>query len=253
MQLRLPFRSPSPPAAGGPDRAVVVVGRRSLTVTCVRHPRARRYLLRVDEDGGIRVTLPRRGSRAEALRFVREKIDWIERERYRIALERATAGWVNARQALVDGCWVDLTILPGDPPRVRVAGHEARARTAAAQDVASAAHQLLRAHAARVLPARIRALAAAHGYRVAGVAVRDQRSRWGSCSASGRISLNWRLVQMPPPVRDYILLHELAHIRHPDHSRRFWREVERLCPGYREARHWLAEHGGRALSDPGLA
>jgi len=83
--------------------------------------------------------------------------------------------------------------------------------------------------------------------------VGSQRTRWGSCSPSGRVSLNWRLVQMPPPVRDYVLLHELAHLKHPDHSSRFWREVERLCPWYREARAWLGEHGGRALSVDGPA
>lgn len=224
MQLTLPFRSPDRAERGVPARTVLVVGRRPVTVTCVRHPRARRYLLRVERDGSVRVTLPARGSRAEALRFVREKIVWIERERYRQAIERATAAWVNERQALVDGRWVDL-----------------------AEGGVSAATRRLHRLAKATLPARLRELAAAHGFAVTGVTVRDQRSRWGSCSASGRVSLNWRLVQMPAEVRDYILLHELAHLRHPDHSRRFWREVERLCPRHREARRWLNEYGGRAL------
>jgi predicted metal-dependent hydrolase len=224
VQLTLPFRSPGPTDRDGRSRTVLVVGRRPLAVTWVRHPRARHYLLRVEPDGSVRVTLPARGSRAEALRFVREKIGWIERERYRQAIERATSGWVNERQALVDGCWVD---------------HEER-------DV-PAARRRLRGIAETTLPARLRELARAHGFAVTGVSVRDQRSRWGSCSTSGRISLNWRLVQMPAGVRDYILLHELAHLHHPDHSRRFWRELERLCPWHREARGWLAEHGGRAI------
>ena len=231
MQLKLPFRLPPPSRRGEPETTTLVVGRKALTVTFARHPRARHYLLRVARDGGVRVTLPARGSRAEAWRFVREKVAWIERERYRQAVEQATSAWVNEKQALVGGQWVDLA--------------EAGGPTAAA------ARRQLRADAERKLPQRLRELAAAHGFDVAGVSIRDQRSRWGSCSPNGRISLNWRLVQMPPAVRDYVLLHELAHLRHPNHSRRFWRELEALCPWHRDARRWLAEHGGRAGVEQG--
>ena len=75
--------------------------------------------------------------------------------------------------------------------------------------------------------------------RVQRVTVRNQRSRWGSCSRRGTISLNWRLVQTPEFVRDYIVLHELAHLREMNHSPRFWREVARLCPNFAEAEKWL--------------
>jgi len=101
----------------------------------------------------------------------------------------------------------------------------------------------LRRAAARELPARLGELARAHGFAVAAVSVRNQRTRWGSCSRSGRISLNWRLVQMPPDVRDYVLLHELTHLRHPNHSPRFWRELARLCPHHAEARRFLRTAG----------
>jgi predicted metal-dependent hydrolase len=101
----------------------------------------------------------------------------------------------------------------------------------------------LRTAAAAALPCRLRALAAAHGLRVARVTIRNQHTRWGSCSRSGSVSLNWRLVLMPDPVRDYVLIHELMHLRHANHSRRFWRAVEEACPWYREARRWLRKHG----------
>jgi predicted metal-dependent hydrolase len=81
-----------------------------------------------------------------------------------------------------------------------------------------------------------------HELPVKRVTVRNQRSRWGSCSRRGTISLNWRLIQAPGFVRDYIILHELAHLRHMNHSRRYWAEVERLCPGYLEAERWLKRH-----------
>jgi hypothetical protein len=97
----------------------------------------------------------------------------------------------------------------------------------------------LRPQAERELPARLMELAAEHGYRVGGVTVRNQRSRWGSCSPSGRISLNWRLVQVPPLVRDYVLLHELTHLAVGNHSLKFWKALEAACPWHREARAWL--------------
>jgi hypothetical protein len=97
----------------------------------------------------------------------------------------------------------------------------------------------LRRLASRELRSRVDELADAHGITVAGVSIRSQRTRWGSCSPSGRISLNWRLIQVPPVVCDYVLLHELTHLHHLNHSARFWRELARLCPHHAEARRWL--------------
>jgi predicted metal-dependent hydrolase len=71
------------------------------------------------------------------------------------------------------------------------------------------------------------------------VSVRNQRWRWGSCSRQGRICLNWRLVRMPESVRDYVMIHELMHLRRMDHSPRFWKLVEDACPDFRSARAWL--------------
>jgi predicted metal-dependent hydrolase len=105
----------------------------------------------------------------------------------------------------------------------------------------------LRRLAATELPARVHELAALHGIRVSRVSVRNQRTRWGSCSTAGLISLNWKLVQTPESVRDYVILHELAHRRHPDHSARFWAEVEWLCPGFEEAETWLRTEGRHCL------
>jgi predicted metal-dependent hydrolase len=166
-------------------------------VVFVRTRRARHYILRLRDDGVVRVTVPWRGSRAEAERFVIARREWIGRQRHRRALA------------------LEATRVPPD-----VEAH-------------------LRELAARLLPARLLELARVHGFTVAAVSVRNQRTRWGSCSPSGRISLNWRLIQAPPAVCDYVLLHELTHLRHPNHSARFWRELARLCPHHAEARRWL--------------
>jgi predicted metal-dependent hydrolase len=107
-----------------------------------------------------------------------------------------------------------------------------------------------RQRAERELPARLLALARAHGIDVHRVSIRDQRSRWGACSSRGTITLNWRLILVPDYVRDYVLLHELMHRRELNHSRRFWRLVAACCARHHEARHWLKTEGKRLWSDP---
>jgi len=82
-------------------------------------------------------------------------------------------------------------------------------------------------------------MAALHGCVVSQVSVRNQRTRWGSCSRKGAISLNWRLIQVPESVRDYIILHELMHLREMNHSPRYWAQVAAVCPNYRESEAWL--------------
>jgi predicted metal-dependent hydrolase len=163
----------------------------------VRHRRARRYLLRVEHDGRVRVTIPRGGSKREADAFVQRHTEWVARQR-----ERLTPSVFAADE--------------------RVA---------------------LRQRARTELPARLREIAAQHALTVAAVSVRNQRTRWGSCGRDGKICLNWRLVLMPPAVRDYVLIHELMHLKRLDHSPAYWKLVAAACPGYREARQWLRING----------
>jgi predicted metal-dependent hydrolase len=100
-----------------------------------------------------------------------------------------------------------------------------------------------RDRALRELPPRLLELAAQHRLVVSRVSIRNQRSRWGSCGPDAHISLNWRLVLMPPAVRDYVLLHELMHLRRMDHSPAYWELVAAACPDYAAARAWLRKHG----------
>jgi predicted metal-dependent hydrolase len=183
MQLGLPF-APASATAIAP-------------AYYVRHRRARRYILRVDTDGRLRVTIPRGGSRREADAFVQTHLEWVARQRAGLP-----------RQAL-----------PADEPRA------------------------LRERAVRELPPRLIELAARHGLTVPRVSVRNQRSRWGSCGRDGHICLNWRLVLMPSWVGEYVLVHELMHLRRMDHSPAYWRLVAGACPDYRAARQWLRTHG----------
>ena len=90
--------------------------------------------------------------------------------------------------------------------------------------------------------------AAALGVKVERLTMRNQRSRWGSCSSKGWLSFNWRLVLAPHDVLDYVVVHELCHLREPNHSRRFWKLVEQHRPDWRMHRDWLHEHGPELLA-----
>ena len=90
--------------------------------------------------------------------------------------------------------------------------------------------------------------APAIGVSPARIQIRDQRSRWGSCSTRGTLSFNWRLVLAPFDVLDYVVVHELCHLREPNHSRRFWKLVEQHRPDWRSHRDWLHEHGPELLA-----
>lgn len=96
--------------------------------------------------------------------------------------------------------------------------------------------------AKETIPARVFAANRGHGFPFSRVSVRDQKTRWGSCSRRGTLSFNWRLILLPPAVMDYLIFHELAHITHMNHSKSYWRFVETLYPGYREAERWLRKY-----------
>ena len=166
----------------------------------VRHPRARRYLIRVEDDGRVRVTVPRWGSKREAAAFAEREHVWIEKQRAHVAGQRAA----SARERMPE-----------------------------------AIERELRNRAKRELPGRLLELAARHALTVTRVSVRNQRWRWGSCSRNGHICLNWRLVQMPDAVRDYVMIHELMHLRRMDHSPKFWKLVEAACPTFQTSRAYL--------------
>ena len=233
MQLDLPFlRGPEP----APEPPVLFV----------RIRRARRYILRVKPDGSVRVTIPRGGSRRDAQAFLERHRDWIAAERRRVAERHAPVEWREGDSILLGGEPTVIRVQAVGRSRMLVVGGQRVRIPAGVENVRPAAEAALRRIALGELVPRLEELAAAHGLPLARITVRNQQSRWGSCSRRGVIALNFRLVQVPPPVRDYVLLHELMHLRQPNHSRRFWRFVEQACPGYREAERWLRVEG-RAL------
>lgn len=205
-----------------------------------RNPRARRYTIRVKGPRLVCVTIPRGGSRREAMRFVEKSRDWIEAQRRRRAEVVGHAEeWPDGVEILFRGEWCRLEVRHDlGRPFVELGGHRIFLADAAI-NLKRPVEAFLKDLARRELPGRTRQLAERQGIAISRVSVRNQSSRWGSCSSRGVISLNWRLVQTPGWVCDYVIIHELMHRREMNHSARFWRLVDAACPRWREAEVWL--------------
>ena len=231
LQLDLPFLR----AAPAPTR-----------VEFIRVRRARKYILRLRPDGTLRVTIPRGGSRRDAENFLERHRSWVEAERLRVASRHAPLEWHVGDAIPLRGELTTIREERRGRVRMIVVGDQRVRIDLETIDVRAAAETALRHLAARELLPRLGELARQNGLSVQKAMVRNQRSRWGSCSTTGVIALNFRLIQMPPRVSDYVLLHELMHLRQQNHSLRFWKLVEAVCPHFREAERWLRQDG-RAL------
>ena len=227
-----------PPAAG---ESLKVAGQR-VPLLLVRNARARRYVLRLRPDGTARVTVPRGGSISGARRFANRNLAWLEAQLKRPSTHPAAPSeWRPGSEVLFRGELARLEAeVNGD--NVILLGPEKLPVPNLEGDLRPAIEGHLRRLAESELSLRVLEFAARHQLSVRRVSVRNQRTRWGSCSRRGTISLNWRLIQTPPFVRDYIILHELMHLREMNHSPRFWRQVETVCPDYRPAEQWLKQH-----------
>jgi predicted metal-dependent hydrolase len=214
-----------------------------------RNPLAKRYRLYIDRAGQPRVTIPRRGTLAEARIFAAQHRSWIQGqlEKFR-ARQGSGQHWTDGTEVLFRGERHPLRFeTRNDGPIIQFGGEVIPVGASvkpATPEVRRVVERHLRKLAEQELPSRVQFIAGPLQCVVARVSVRNQRTRWGSCSRRGTVSLNWRLIQVPEFVRDYIIIHELMHLREMNHSARFWKHVEAACPDYCVAEAWLKSHPG---------
>lgn len=174
-----------------------------------------------------------------AREFVQRNARWLEQQLQQWETRpQKTHSWQVGSEILFRG--ESARIEAGEPGWIHFGGETLKANPET--NLRPVIERHLRQLATAELPPRLLELATRHGLTVRRVTVRNQRTRWGSCSRRGTISLNWRLIQTPAFVQDYIHLHELAHLIEMNHSERFWRQVERICPDYRTAERWLKQN-----------
>jgi predicted metal-dependent hydrolase len=215
------------------------VGEQVLPLYIKRHNRAKRICLRYNPTAhAISLTLPRNTRIATGLEFLDMKSDWLI----------DTLQEMPSHKQIKPGVVIPLL---GDRVRVR---HDPRMRGWAlvpglltvSGDRVNFSERMtdtLKKIAKNEISELANRYAAQIGKRVARVTVRDTRSRWGSCSSTANLSFSWRLVFAPREVLEYVVAHEVAHLRHMNHSQAFWNLVEFLCPDYEVAKQWLHLHG----------
>ncbi|MFN3282065.1 MAG: M48 family metallopeptidase [Tabrizicola sp.] len=218
----------------------VLPGSPPVEVHLRRSARARRFSLRVSRlDGKVTLSMPLRAREGEALAFLKGHEGWLRKTLE--AMPGSTPQRVGLGTRLpIQG--QELTILPGTGRRIRVEG-ETLLVPGDPEGVGPRVAAWLKILARDRLAQASARHAAAVGRRFASIALRDTRSRWGSCSPDGRLMYSWRLIMAPPAVLDYVAAHEVAHLVELNHSPAYWAVVSRICPDWKRQRAWLHDQG----------
>ncbi|MCC6718375.1 MAG: M48 family metallopeptidase [Acetobacteraceae bacterium] len=209
-----------------------------------RSARARRVSLRIDpRDGAVVVTLPPRTGRPAGMALLLDHADWVTR---RLAALPGAVPLADGAAVPLVGVAHRIRHMPDrrgtawlEDGEIRVAGDAAF--------LSRRVTDFLRAEARRRLSALVAEKSALCGLRASRITVKDTRTRWGSCAASRALAFSWRLVMAPGFVQDYVVAHEVAHLRHMNHGPRFWALVETLTPHTSVAMAWLRDEGPRLM------
>lgn len=197
--------------------------------------------VQVHPDGEVKIITPQRFSMRRLTQLYHEKQHWIEAKRAHFLSDPAELFGIDPREILLFGRGYRAEVASDDAAAI---DHQQRL-IISSYDLQDAEQQLewYINQAKAYLPNRTQQLANQWDLVYNRVSVRAQKTRWGSCSSLGNISLNWKLVKTPTWVSDYIIAHELAHTRVMNHSPLFWDQVEQLLPDYNKARLWIRKHG----------
>lgn len=218
----------------------VLPGSPPVEVHLKRSARARRFSLRVSRlDGKVTLSIPTRAREAEAMAFLRGQEGWL---RQTLSAIPETAARTLGLGATLPVEGLPLLLAPGSGRGLRVENGQLLVPGDPASSGARVAAWLKVLARDRLASASDR-YAARVGRSYSSLALRDTRSRWGSCSHDGRLMYSWRLILAPPAVLDYVAAHEVAHLVELNHSPAYWRVVTGICPDWRQHRGWLHEHG----------
>ena len=222
-------------APRGQSPLLVRVAGREVAVWPRSSAKASRVRLSVRPGPRVELTVPLGAPLGSAEAFLRDNLPWLER-----ALAKARPAQTSLCRHLAefpslthDDRWVEVELVAAGRSGWRRVGDDRVRLTYPERDPEGGARRAVRALASETLRLAVERLSRRVGVTVAEVSVRAQTSRWGSCSAQGALSLNWRLVLLPPLIHDHVILHELAHRRHMDHSDRFWGQLEAWDPDWR--------------------
>ncbi|MFZ5821575.1 MAG: M48 family metallopeptidase [Chloroflexota bacterium] len=204
----------------------------------------RTIALVIERDGTLTVRAPLRMAEAEVRRFVEAKSGWIERKQAQAAEDVVVPHrFVDGEQFPFLGKLLPLRLVPDLRPALVMDGDGFRLSRSRQPDARALLVAWYRAQARKVIAERVEHFARSHNFKPLKLRISSARTRWGSCSRAGTLSFTWRLVMAPPEVVDYVVVHELAHLREMNHSRAFWALVGAMLPDYKQRRAWLKKNG----------
>jgi predicted metal-dependent hydrolase len=241
------FRRRRPPLAILGDHNITLNGR-NINYTLKRSQRASYARLEIKRDGSLTVVIPKSYDMDRLQDLLREKQRWILRK---------LAEYEKARPRYAERCLEDGDTVPYLGRELSVVIQRSAANSGSVRlerdrlivnpgsnnsDIGMPLERWYRERAAGLLRIMADEISAGIGVKYRRLTIRGQRTRWGSCSHKGNLSFNWKLMMAPEAVIEYVVTHEVAHLKEMNHTRRFWKLVEKHCPRWREHRKWLKEH-----------
>lgn len=216
----------------------------SIEINKLIRAKRRTIALILERDGSLTVRAPKRATLQDIHGFIQEKEKWIERSR-----EKLKAIVTVPKKEFMDG---ETFLFLGKDYELRLVSSQRQTlhfnsgftlKASARPRGELVFTKWYKSQALTIFTERVAHFANLHGFSPKQIKVTSAKTRWGSCSANGTINFTWRLVMAPLEVIDYVVIHELVHLRVKNHSQKFWHAVEQLCPEYKSHRRWLRDHG----------
>lgn len=202
--------------------------------------------IQIRPDGKVIVRAPLRVAEKVVRAFVESKADWILRKKAEAAAHAPAPArtFRDGERFLLLGREIPLRVVPGQRAALTLQDDFLLSSKAVAQ-AATVFEKWYKAYALKLLTERVALYAAQHGFQPKRIRISSARTRWGSCSTSGTLSFTWRLVMAPLEVVDYVVIHELVHLKVHNHSKTFWDSVAALMPDYKRRMNWLKTNSAR--------
>jgi predicted metal-dependent hydrolase len=217
-------------------RFVIVLENQNVSYILKRSLQSRQLWLQIHPEKGLCVTMPRHYNQENITAYLTSKSRWILRHLNRLKNEFPFIE-VNTETPQVPVCY------QGNP--IPSCGEDHKKSYCLLDGTVvdyNGVLSWLRQQAMEVIPARALQYKRIIGVNYTKISIRDQKTRWGSCSHKGNLNFNWRLIMAPEPVLDYVIIHELCHLKRMSHNKAFWNEVAKYCSEWRDQRCWLNKH-----------
>jgi predicted metal-dependent hydrolase len=214
--------------------------------------RTRSLTLKIDKQGQVIAMTPMATSLTELQQFVRARKVWLQRQigQFEVLQARQSEAndrflWYRGEKLLIETCTEVTASIEIEPGLIRIGSRRMLSATARGKRLNS----WLRERAELDFSPRLEHLSRRTQLRGSGLQIKNYTARWGSCRHNGLIQLNWKLIKTPPEVIDYVIIHELCHLQHFNHSADFWALVTQHCPLHKHPRQWLKNHGRLLLAN----